>query len=201
MRNVVTLNDQIMKITLIYNVFLLFAIVSYAQPSEFKLDEKSPVFPNQFVIFKVDSLSAKKAFNKTLAWIKMTNNSYHLVIDDQLADESIQIEGSKKLYYTQAFGMGNFYKTKYNITIFFKSGTVKFEVTDMSAYFPPTDMTSGRWTAVNYQNKDLYKRNGKFRKTRAKNYNVTLSYFNELSKSLKNYLTDPIEDQLIEDEL
>jgi hypothetical protein len=179
-------------------VFLLFSITLFSQHSNFKLDENSPISPNQYVILNVDTLSVRNAYYKTLKWIRLTYSSSDEVLKAQLDDKYIKIEGSGKLYYAQALGVGNFYKTKYYITISFKKGEVKFEVTKMAAYFPPTDLTSGRWAAVTYQNKDVFKSNGKLRKNKIKNYNVTLRYFNDLSKSLKNYLITTSQDKSIE---
>jgi hypothetical protein len=182
-----------MKNSLILVVFLFFTTTLFSQQNKFKLDENSPVFPDQFVVLKVDSLSVKKAFYKTLAWIKNTYDAPSEVIKSQSVGKHINIEGSGKLYYAQAFGLGNFYDTKYQITFSFQEGIVRFEITKMIAYFPPTDLLSGRWAVVEYQNKDLYKGNGKLRKTKAKNYNMVLSYFNDLVISLKNYLLSPEE--------
>jgi len=182
-----------MKKTFFPVVFLFFLTTLFSQQSKFKLDENSPIFPNQYVVLKVDSLSVKKAYDKTLAWIKIMYDTPSEVIKSQSVGKHICIEGTGKLYYAQALGLGNFYDTKYQITFFFKEGKVRFEVTKMIAYFPPTDLLSGRWVVVEYQNKDLYKSNGKLRKTKAKNYNMVLSYFNDLSISLKNYLLTPVE--------
>ena len=190
-----------MKNTLCLIVFLLFSITLFSQQSNFKLDINNPIFPNQFVILNVDTLSVSNIYYKTLEWIRIAYNSPDEVLKAQLDEKYIKIEGSGKLYYAQALGVGNFYKTKYYITISFRKGEVKFEVTKMAAFFPPTDLTSGRWAEVTYQNKDLHKSNGKLRKTKAKKYNITLLYFNNLSKSLKTHLIMPGENQVKEEAL
>lgn len=184
-------------------LFLLiigFSTTIFSQGDKFKLDEKSPIFPNQYVVLKVDSLSVKNAYNKTLEWIGITYNKTDEVIKAQLKDKYIGIKGSGKLYYVQALGIGNFYDTRYGITFTFKEGKVKFEVTKMSAYFPPTDLTSGRWMDVIYQNKDLYRKNGKLRKSKKKSYDVLFNYFNKLSDNLNKYLITPVEDQVKKEE-
>jgi len=188
-----------MKNTLVLLVFLSLINLLYSQQSTFKLDENSPIFPNQYVVLKVDSLSINRAYAKTLEWIRDPNNFSEEVIKAHLDGKYIKIEDSGKLYYAQSLGLGIFYTTKYYITFSFKKGMVKFEVTKMSVYFPPTDLTSGKWVDVNYQNKDLYKARGKFRKLKARKYNVALNYFNDLSNSLKNYLVTPAEYQIKED--
>ena len=187
-----------MKNTLLIIVFLLFSITLFSQQSNFKLDVNNPIFPNQYVMLNVDTLTVSNAYNKTLTWIRMTYNSPDEVIKAQLDNKYIKIEGSGKLFYSQSLGVGNFYKTKYYVTISFQKGIVKFEVTKMTAYFPPTDLTSGRWADVIYQNKDVYNSNGKLRKTKAKKYNIALLYFNDLAKSLKAHLLIPHENKVKE---
>ena len=72
-----------MKNTLCPIVFLLFSITLFSQQSNFKLDINNPLFPNQYVILNVDTLSVRNAYNKTLEWIKITYNSPDEVIKAQ----------------------------------------------------------------------------------------------------------------------
>src|SRR5210317_1776631 len=114
-----------MKNTLLIIVFLLFSITLFSQQSNFKLDVNNPIFPNQYVMLNVDTLTVSNAYNKTLTWIRMTYNSPDEVIKAQLDNKYIKIEGSGKLFYSQSLGVGNFYKTKYYVTISFQKGIVK----------------------------------------------------------------------------
>ncbi len=191
----VKLNIYIVKKFLFF-VVIGFSTTIFSQGDRFKLDEKSPIFPNQYVVLMVDSLSAKNAYNKTLEWVSNKYNTSDEIIKAQLKYKFIRIEGSGKLYYAIALGIGNFYDTKYNITFTFMEGKVKFEVTKMTAYFPPTDVTPSRWVDVIYQNKDLYRRNGKLRKSKKKHYNVLFKYFNNLSDNLNEYLIAPPENRV-----
>lgn len=180
----------------LFLLIIVFSTTIFSQGDKFKLDEESPIFPNQYVVLKVDSLSVKNAYNKTLEWIRIEYNMPDEVIKVQLEDRYIRIEGSGKLYFAKAFGIGNFYDTRYSITFAFKEGKVTFEVTKMTAYFPPTDLTHGRWMDVIYQNKDLYRKKGKLRKSKKKRYDVLFDYFNNLSANLNKYLNTPLEIQV-----
>lgn len=180
----------------LFLVIIGFSTTIFPQGDKFKLDKESPIFPNQYVELKIDSLSVKYAYNKTLKWISSTYNMPDEVIKVQLEDKYIRIEDSGKLYFAKAFGIGNFYDTRYSITFAFKKGKVTFEVTKMTAYFPPTDLTHGRWMDVIYQNKDLYRKNGKLKKSKKKRYDVLFNYFNNLSADLNKYLNTPLENQV-----
>ncbi len=93
----VKLNIYIVKRFLFF-VVIGFSTTIFSQGDRFKLDEESPIFPNQYVVLKVDSLSIKNAYNKTLEWVSITYNTSDEIIKAQLKDKFIRIEGSGKLY-------------------------------------------------------------------------------------------------------
>lgn len=180
---------------------LLFILLSIsasvaAQETEFTFNNERGM--TDFVVANVEGKTAPEIYKKAIEWIKITYKNPDKVILSTIENEYIRFEGSSDSFYSINIPlMGKSYQqTKYQIEISIKDGRYKFDVIGMENYVTPSQYSSGGWTengmfngnlTKEYLEKSIYKKDGTLRST-WKNINDVPIYFNELNKSLLDYV-------------
>jgi hypothetical protein len=180
---------------------LLFILLSIsasvaAQETEFTFNNERGM--TDFVVANVEGKTAPEIYKKAIEWIKITYKNPDKVILSTIENEYIRFEGSSGSFYSINLGfMGKSYQqTKYQIEISIKDGRYKFDIIGMENYTSPSQYSSGGWsdntlfnanTTKEYLEKSIYKKDGTLRST-WKNINDVPVYFNDLNKSLLDYV-------------
>jgi hypothetical protein len=180
---------------------LLFILLSIslsvaAQETEFTFNNERGM--TDFVVTNVEGKTAPEIYKKAIEWIKITYKNPDKVILSTIENEYIRFEGSSDSFYSINLGfMGKSYvQTKYQIEISIKDGRYKFDIIGMENYISPSQYTIGGWSdnalfnanvTKEYLEKTIYKKDGTLRST-WKNINDVPLYFNDLNKSLLDYV-------------
>ena len=180
---------------LLFILLFISAIVN-AQETEFTFNNERGM--TDFVVTNVEVKTAPETYKKAIEWIKITYKNPDKVILSTIENEYIRFEGSSGSFYSINLGfMGKSYQqTKYQIEISIKDGRYKFDIIGMENYTSPSQYSSGGWsdntlfnanTTKEYLEKFIYKKDGTLRSA-WKNINDVPVYFNDLNKSLLDYI-------------
>jgi hypothetical protein len=180
---------------------LLFILLSIsasvaAQETEFTFNNERGM--SDFVVANVEGKTAPEIYKKAIEWIKITYKNPDKVILSTIENEYIRFEGSSSSFYSINLGiMGKSYQqTKYQIEISIKDGRYKFDIIGMENYTSPSQYSIGGWSdnvlfngnlTKEYLEKSIFKKDGTLRST-WKNINDVPVYFNDLNKSLLDYV-------------
>jgi hypothetical protein len=177
-------------------ILLSFSVLASAQETEFTFTNEKGM--TDFIVTNVEGKTATEIYKKAIEWIKITYKNPEKVILSTIDNEYIRFEGSSDSFYSINLGfMGKSYQqTKYQIEISIKDGRYKFDIIGMENYTSPSQYSSGGWNnnglfnanvTKEYLDKSIYKKDGTLRST-WKNINDVPVYFNELNKSLLDYM-------------
>ena len=177
-------------------ILLLTSASINAQEAEFTFNNEKGM--TDFIVTNVEGKTAPEIYKKAIEWIKITYKNPDKVILSTIENEYIRFEGSSGSFYSINLGfMGKSYQqTKYEIEISIKDGRYKFDIIGMENYTSPSQYSSGGWSenglfnanlTKEYLEKSIYKKDGTLRST-WKNINDVPVYFNELNKSLLDYI-------------
>ena len=163
---------------LILLVTLFTITLNFAQDNkEFQLDKNGI---SDFVVTEVPGKTKEELYRQTLNWINKTYKNPDKVILGKVENDYIRIEG----YQSDMFCMAsNCQEGKYQIEISFKDGKYKFQIFELKQ-----NVGSYNWVAVDFNsNKDFYFDNNGLKK-KFQRYSEIPQYFNDLNKSLLNYI-------------
>ena len=177
-------------------ILLSISVSASAQETEFTFNNERGM--TDFVVTNVEGKTATEIYKKAVEWIKITYKNPEKVILSTIDNEYIRFEGSSgSLYSINVPLMGKSYQqTKYQIEISIKDGRYKFDIIGMENYVTPSQYSSGGWSdnvlfngnlSKEYLEKSIYKKDGTLRST-WKNINDVPVYFNDLNKSLLEYI-------------
>lgn len=166
---------------------ICFTITSYAQNKfSYSIEGLHPLD----TVIKVDSLSAKQLYDRTINWVKETFVSPDDVILSKIDNEYIRFRGSASNYLiVKALGISQGIDVRYSITIYFKDGRYKFEPTSFQAYY-----TNVGWSEYLVRSKftEQYfkKRTGEIRKSFRHFPDLIAGKFNDLLLVHYQYILD-----------
>lgn len=168
-----------MKNTILLLSFITSSLV-FSQETEFKLTKDGFT---DFVVTQKNEKTANEIYTKTLEWINKNYNNPEKVILAKVENDYIRIEGaSNNIYILNTLGKENPTDVKYQLEIYFKDGKYKFDVTDLKYLAPPPT----GWYDVPFAY--FYKKDGQL-KSMFKFTNQIPAYFNNLNKSLSDYIS------------
>lgn len=170
----------------IFYIGLLISGICIGQETEFKFTKDGFT---DYVVVECKDKMANEIYKKTLDWVSKTYNNPKEVIKAQIEYDYIRIEGvSDNLSCINVLGK-ICHDTKYQIEIHFKDGKYKFDIVEIQAYYAPSQYSAGGWFTEDFTKMDVYfNKKGEIR-GRYKFYPETLPvYFNDLNKSLKEYI-------------
>ena len=177
------------------------SIILFSQDQRFTLSEEKPVFPPQFIVLKMDSLSIEDGYKRTLEWINMNYNTPSEVIKSQIENKYIRIQGISKNGFTFVNMGMTFYKDiRYTIEFKFKENKVRYDVLDYDVWNDGTQYTSAGWSPYPIKYSKLYKKNGKIKKGYAKGVQTIIGCFNDIADGLDLYLRKPITEIINDDD-
>ncbi|MFZ4671478.1 MAG: DUF4468 domain-containing protein [Flavobacterium sp.] len=177
-------------------ILMSVSALSNAQETEFTFNSERGM--SDFVVANVEGKTAQEIYKKAIEWIKITYKNPDKVILSTIENEYIRFEGSSGSFYSINLGfMGKSYQqTKYQIEISIKDSRYKFDIIGMENYTSPSQYSSGGWSdntlfnanvTKEYLEKSIYKKDGSLRSA-WKNINDVPVYFNDLNKSMLNYI-------------
>lgn len=178
-------------------LLLLISGLMNAQETEFTFDNAKGM--TDFVVVNVEGKTAPEIYKKVIEWIKITYKNPDKVILSTIDNEYVRFEGFSSSFYSIYVPLaGKAYSdTKYQIEIYVKKGKYKFDIIGMENYLAPSQYSSGGWSANNlfngnidkeYLEKTIYRKDGTLRST-WKNIDDIPLYFNDLNKSILEYIT------------
>ena len=165
------------KLILLLTLFTI--TLNFAQDNKFFQLDKNGI--SDFVVTEVPGKTKEELYNQTLNWINKTYKNPDKVILGKVENDYIRIEGySDNIYVLNTFGSENRTDSKYQIEISFKDGKYKFDVIELKY------IASGYgWLDIPFSN--FYKKDGE-KKAMFKFSDKIPQYFNDLNKSLLNYI-------------
>lgn len=179
-------------------LFILLSISAFATAQETEFTFNNERGMSDFIVMNVEGKTAPEIYKKAIEWIKITYKNPDKVILSTIENEYIRFEGSSSSFYSINVPlMGKSYQqTKYQIEISVKDGRYKFDIIGMENYLSPSQYSKGGWSdnglfngnlTKEHLEKTIYKKDGTLRST-WKNINDVPVYFNELNKSLIEYI-------------
>ena len=165
------------KLILLLTLFTI--TLNFAQDNKFFQLDKNGI--SDFVVTEVPGKTKEELYNQTLNWINKTYKNPDKVILGKVENDYIRIEGySDNIYVLNTLGSENRTDSKYQIEISFKDGKYKFDVIELKY------TASGfGWLDIPFSN--FYKKDGE-KKAMFKFSDKIPQYFNDLNKSLLNYI-------------
>lgn len=167
-------------------IALFIGFIGFAQETEFKFLKEGFT---DYVVTEVPGKTQSELYKKAIDWVSVTYKNPKEVIKAQIENDYVRIEGSAgKLVCINS--MMNFcYDTRYQIEISLKDGKYKFDLTKLEYYIAPSQYGPGGW--YDYQLTDMneyFKENGDPKGKFKKNIPEIVSHFNNLNKSLSDFL-------------
>ncbi len=138
---------------------------------------------NDYIVINLKDKNKSELYTKTINWVKETYKKPSEVINSTIENEKIFIEGINlsSLHIGGGVGMN----ARYNIEIAFKDGKIKFNPIKLEYY---TKEYGWNDIYLNKNAKRYYNKKGKVRGLYKKLIIDIPSLFNNLSKSLENYI-------------
>ncbi|WP_165929423.1 DUF4468 domain-containing protein [Flavobacterium rhamnosiphilum] len=170
-------------------VALAIGFISNAQDREFKFDKLGLT---DYIITDIPNKTKSEIYQKVINWIKTTYKNPESVIASEIKDEYVKINGvTSGLTTFSVLGTTFVSENKYTFEISVKDGKYKFDVLEIQDYTEPSKYSSGGWG--NYHitediNNELYKKNGDVRGRYKIAEKAIPEYFNQLNKSLLDYI-------------
>lgn len=160
-----------MKILFLLSTFLI-SFFSFSQETEFKTSQD---YITDYLVTPCDSTTKEEIYKKTIAWISVNFKNSKEVIQSQIENEMIRIEG-----FTENFnGTSN---ALYTIEISFKDGKYKFDPLSFT-------IINGLNTFDYFTTYSSYfKKNGDVKERLKVTVNGVNDLFNGLNHNLKNYI-------------
>ena len=180
---------------------LLFTLLStsiFAQKvDQFNLSSTSPSLVNQFLVLDKDGMSVEDGYKMVTEWVNVYYNTPKEVIKGDVENEYIRIKGvGGSARCSKMLGELKCQDIKYSISLEFKEGKMKFQLTNLEVYYDPTDPASPvhlkGWSSYNPQFQDLTKKNGKPYRVRIEDAESTMAHLNDLANNLAAYLENPL---------
>lgn len=176
------------KLNSLFTVILLStATISFSQV-EFTYNQEG--LTPEFVVVELDSLSQEKVFQSSINWIKETYKNPDEVIKTTINNEKVRFEGYKEnLFCIETLGMNTCYSGTYTIEVEFKDNKYKFSPLSIEYRVPASQYTAGGKYSINFKDGSGYYNRKGIIKSSQKNIPPSIeNLFNDLNKSLKNYL-------------
>jgi hypothetical protein len=170
------------KITLL--LFISFSC--FAQEDKFTFSEKGFT---DYIVTNCPDKTKEEIYSKVIDWISIIYNTPKEVIKGEIINDYIRIEGIKKnVALGTLLGMPTVDNYKYQIEISVKDSKYKLDVINIENYTSPSQYITGGWNSINITNTSSYYKNGKIR-TSVKFLPESLpEIFNELNRSLSNFI-------------
>ena len=165
-------------VLMLFAVFVALSIKAQdANNSKFGYQEKGL---NDYVVTNVEGKTANEIYNSTLNWVKETYKNPDEVLKATIEGKKIRLSGvaSNLLIVKKKYP----FPLKYTAEIAVKDGRYKFEI--FSIENPPNEYGSG----ADYKNIEDFKTKKFNIKNFGESANRIENYFNDLNKSLKNYI-------------
>lgn len=166
------------------NIIILFlsfyALELSAQINKFTFDENGLT---KFIVVELDTINKSVIYQKTIDWVKETYKKPDLVFDATINNENIRFSGKENIFKIyNAFGDYGNYPLEYTIKVSIKNGKYKFEVVFINVIHP----------SINFNDihKTIYKKDGKLSKWYRDCPKIIEDYFNNLNKSLYEYISN-----------
>lgn len=175
------------KTIIILSLIIMIGSLSYGQDT-FTYD-KTGLNP-KYLVVETDSLSKTEVFEKTINWIKETYKNPDEVIKTTIGNEKVRFEGFKDdLICVNSLGMIYCYYALYTIEISFKENKYKFTPLTLEYRIPASQYGAGGMFPIEFNEaSSLYNKKGKLRGMYKKVPPAIQALFNDLNKSLNEYL-------------
>jgi len=169
---------------------LFVTVYGNAQETEYTFTAEKGM--TDFVVTPIEGKTAPEIYKKVIEWIKITYKNPDKVILSTIENEFLRFEGSSETMYSYfAMGKRNYLTSKYQIEVSFKDGRYKFDIVGFQILATNTwvdlDVFNSPKTKEELQ-KAIFNEDGTLKKY-SKNIMEVPTYFNELNKSLKDYIT------------
>lgn len=166
--------------------FLMIYSLVFSQDTEFKMTKESFT---DYVVTPCEDKSQSEIYKKTLDWLNVTYKNPKEVLKANLENDYVRFEGSApSLVCLSSLGMKTCYSTKYQIEVSFKDGKYKFDIIEIQYYVNSSQYSSGGWSQFPMVGMEYYyNKKGEIKST-FKNFPIIPSYFNDLNKSLHDFV-------------
>lgn len=166
--------------------------IAKTQTTEFNITDDGLT---KFIVTEIPDVSKEKAYKKAIDWVNREFNTPDKVIKGTIENEYVRIEGvSNKAMRYPAIGGIVHMPIKFEIEISLKDNKYKFEIISLKeknysfpAFSPDPFIEVDLSNAKRSDYNPVRKSNGEFR-YRYKFVSDLPIYFNELNKSLKEYM-------------
>lgn len=163
------------KIILLF--FLFSTRIGFTQETEFKFSKNEFT---DFVVVECKNKTQSELYKKTLDWVAVTYNRPSAVIQGQIENDYIRIEGFSKDLVANG--------TKYQIEISFKDGKYKFDIIQIE-FWHDLDFPEPKWKKFDMINTNKYfDKEGKIKGRYKSVCSRITEYFNSLNSNLKDFI-------------
>ncbi|NAS12241.1 DUF4468 domain-containing protein [Poritiphilus flavus] len=163
-------------------VFILFVIgtIGTGKAQDAKKFEYQEKGLNDYVVTKVEGKTADEIYASAFNWVKETYKNPDEVLKATIEGKKIRLTGvaSNLLIVKNKYS----FPLKYTVEIAVKDGRYKFEIFTIET--PPNEYGNG----ADYKNIEGFKTKKSMVKNFGESPNRIENYFNDLNKSLKNYI-------------
>ncbi|WP_417619839.1 DUF4468 domain-containing protein [Oceanihabitans sediminis] len=175
------------KVTFLLSLLIAICANNFAQEN-FIYNQKG-LTPNYLVV-EIDSLNKEQLFQKSINWIKETYKNPDEVIKTTINNEKVRFEGfESNLICVNSLGIHYCYYALYTIEIEFKDNKYKFTPLNLEYRVPASEYTPGGMKTINFSDGSAYyNKKGKLRRMYKSIPTTVEALFNDLNKSLSNYL-------------
>lgn len=141
-----------------------------------------------YIIINCEGKTKEELYKKTIEWINKNYNKPSEVIKAQVENDYIRFQGVSKNEYCFHNMLTVCSDIKYEIEVSFKDGKYKFDVLELSnSYQGSYGIT--KWSELNFANSwTHFKKDGEVRKMYSETLPRISGYFNNLNKSLYDYI-------------
>ena len=152
--------------------------IVFGQNDQFKLT-KEGVAP---IVVEVEGKTAADLYQSAINWVQTTYKNPDKVLKAKIENESIRIDGfASNAWWYKSMGIKNYYDMEYSITISFKEGKYRVEIT-IGDFF-----TNGQ--KLTYRYPTFFKGDGSVRSSYEDAVPSLEETINNLNNSLYNYIS------------
>lgn len=162
-------------------------------PKQFTITKAEGLSP--FIVVKTEGKTKEELYKKTIEWINKNYNKPSEVIKAQVENDYIRFQGIEKDLFCWDALKTFCSDIRYEIEISFKDGKYKFSVLRLEQYMKKYSSDYTRTIGGNWEELDLvkksnwfYKKDGNMRGMYKDHLPKIPLYFNNLNKSLYDYL-------------
>ncbi len=156
-------------------------------PTQFTITKAEGL--SSFIVVKTEGKTKEELYKKTIEWINKNYNKPSEVIKAQVENDYIRFQGVSKEKYCWDALVTFCNDIRYEVEVSFKDGKYKFEVLSLEDYHVTGASGLRVWGRINYKDSwTHFKNTGEVRKMYAENVKQITAFFDELSKSLYDYI-------------